>query len=163
MIKMIAAIGKNGEIGKNGNLIWHLPGDLKFFKKMTIGTTVVMGRKTFNSLPGKLKERKHVVLSASNNFNKEISDVEIFKDIEKLKEWAKLKAETKDIFIIGGSSLYNAFICMAEELVITEIEAEDNDADTFFPAIEEEKFEQKVLSESIDNGIRYKHVLYTRK
>ncbi|MDD2628123.1 MAG: dihydrofolate reductase [Clostridia bacterium] len=163
MIKMIAAVGKNGEIGKDGNLIWHLPGDLKFFKEMTIGTTIVMGRKTFNSLPGKLKEREHVVLSVNNNFNKDTNDIKVFKDMEELKEWVKLKGETEDVFIIGGASLYNAFIAIAEELVITEIKAEDNDADTFFPDIEKEKFEKKTLSVNMENGIMYKHVLYTRK
>ena len=70
---IIAAIGKNKELGVNNNLIWHLPQDLKFFKEITTGKTIVMGRKTFESLPRMLPNRKHIVISTSNDFPKEVT------------------------------------------------------------------------------------------
>ena len=69
---IIAAIGKNRELGKDNDLIWHLPNDLKFFREVTNGKTIIMGRKTFYSLPKMLPNRKHIVISSSNNFNSEV-------------------------------------------------------------------------------------------
>ena len=74
---IIAAIGKNRELGKNNNLIWHLPNDLKFFKEVTSNHTIIMGRKTFDSLPRMLPNRKHIVLTSSENLP---SEVEFYKE-----------------------------------------------------------------------------------
>ena len=70
MISIIAAMGKNNELGKKGNLIWNIPKDLRYFKEKTKNSIIVMGRNTFNSLPKVLPNRKHIILSSTNNFNK---------------------------------------------------------------------------------------------
>ena len=78
---IIAAVGKNNELGANNKLMWHLPNDLKFFKNMTDGKTIIMGRKTFASLPKMLPNRHHVVLSSSNDFPEEVSVYNSFEEL----------------------------------------------------------------------------------
>ncbi len=159
MIKIIAAIGRNNELGKNNNLIWHLPGDLKFFKEQTIGHTVAMGKNTFDSLPKKLPNRKHMVLTDTEVFNKDVSDVGVFSNAYEFVRECLLEAEKEDLFIIGGASIYNMFIGCADELYLTEIDA-SSDADVFFPEFDKTEFEREILGEGEDNGVRYKHVRY---
>lgn len=159
MIKIIAAIGKNNELGKNNDLIWHLPGDLKFFKQQTQGKIVAMGRNTFNSLPKKLPNRKHIVLTDIEDFNKDISDVEVIYNGMSFARKCLLEAEKEDVFIIGGASVYKMFISFADELYLTEIEAEAK-ADVYFPAFDKSQFNAEVLGKGEDNGIKYTHVRY---
>ena len=164
MIKIIAAVGKELELGKSGDLIWHLPNDLKFFKEQTSGATVLMGCNTFNSLPFKLPNRKHIVLALeTDEFNKDISDVEVvnnFEDAVIKCEQASQKGET--IFIIGGASVYKQFLEMADELILTEVDATCSDADVYFPVFDKTKYERKVISSNSDNDIQYEHVIYTK-
>lgn len=159
MIKIIAAVGKNNELGKNNDLIWHLPGDLKFFKEQTIGHTVAMGRNTFNSLPKKLVNRKHMVLSNVEDFNKETSDVTVIYNAYEFVRQCLLESEGNDLFIIGGASIYDMFIDFADEIYLTEIEAE-GDADVYFPQFEKADFDKEILGCGQDNGVKYKHVRY---
>lgn len=159
MIKIIAAVGKNNELGRNNDLIWHLPGDLKFFKEQTEGKTVAMGKNTFNSLPKKLPKRKHVVLADLDDFNKTIFDVQVFSDAYQFIRRCLLTAEGEDVYIIGGASVYKLFINFADEIYLTEINAEA-DADVYFPDFDKTQFERQILGEGEDNGIRYKHVRY---
>lgn len=159
MIKIIAAIGKNRELGANNDLIWHLPGDLKFFKEQTTGKTVVMGRNTFNSLPRKLPNRQHVVLSDIDSFNKDVSDVKVFNNACQFLKYCDLEAEKDDIFIIGGASIYKMFIGYADELYLTEIDAEAK-ADVYFPDFNKEEWNREVLGEGQDGEIHYTHVRY---
>lgn len=157
-LALIAAIGKNNELGKDNNLIWRLPNDLKFFKTVTTGKTVVMGRKTFMSLPKILPNRTNVVISHNNNFPKEIV---LFHSIEEFLEYYKDSEE--EIFIIGGALVYKQFIKYACELYLTEIDAECKDADVYFPVFNKEEWEQEVIGQNEDNGIKYKHVLYKKR
>ncbi len=157
-IIIICAIGKNNELGRNNNLIWHLPNDLKFFKKTTTGKTIIMGRRTFESLPHMLPNRRHIVLSSSEDFPK---DVTVYKSLKELLE--SLKETEEEIFIIGGASIYNSFIDYTDKMYLTEIDAECKDADVFFPSFNEEEWNQELLGENEDEGIHYKHVLYKRK
>lgn len=159
MIKIIAAIGKNRELGKNNDLIWHLPGDLKFFKEQTTGKMVVMGRNTFNSLPKKLPNRLHVVLSDIDSFNKDVSDVKVFEDAYEFLKYCDIEAEKADIFVIGGASVYKIFIGHADELYLTEIDAE-SDADVYFPEFNKADWAREVLGEGQDGDIHYTHVRY---
>lgn len=159
MIKIIAAIGKNNELGRNNDLIWHLPGDLKFFKKHTSGKTVAMGRNTFNSLPKKLPDRVHMVLSDIDEFNKDTKDVQIVHNGYDFARLCLLKAEKDDLFVIGGASIYKMFIGFADEIYLTEIDAEA-DADVYFPDFDKSQFSREVLGEGEDNGIKYTHVRY---
>lgn len=163
MIKIIAAVGTNNELGKNGGLIWNLPNDLKFFKEQTLGYPVVMGRNTFNSLPKKLPKRIHYVLTDSLVFNKDASDVLIYFDFADMLQEIKRIAETTDVYIIGGASIYKQFIQYADELVLTEVEAEDSDADVYFPKFDKSKYDKKIISTNEDFGIKYTHVRYVKK
>ncbi len=163
MIKIIAAVGKNLELGKKGGLIWHLPNDLKFFKSQTQGCTVVMGRNTYNSLPKKLPNRKHMVITDSDVFNKSVDDVEIFYNLEDLLNAVNKEAKKAEVFIIGGASIYRQFIPFAHELILTEIDAEAPDADVYFPAFDKAMYDRYVIASNEDNGITYEHVKYVRK
>jgi len=154
---IIAAIGKNNELGSNNKLIWNLPGDLKFFKEKTTGHTIVMGRKTFESLGRILPNRKHVLITHQNLNNK---DIQIYHSVtEFLNEYD----ENGKVFIIGGGSIYKEFINYVDEMYLTHIEASSNEADTFFPNFNEDEFEKEILGENIDNNIKYKHIYYRRK
>lgn len=159
MIKIIAAIGKNGELGKNNSLIWHIPADMKFFKEQTIGKKIVMGSNTFNSLPKLLPARKHIVLSKKCRFNKDTTDVLIFNEKEKLIDYCINSKD--DIYIIGGASIYSMFINIADQIILTEIQ-EDKEADVYFPKFDKSKYVKKIIDSNIQNGINFKHVIYTK-
>ena len=111
---IIAAIGKNNELGKDNNLIWHLPNDLKFFKETTTGKTIIMGRRTFESLPRMLPNRHHIVLSSSEDFPEEVT---VYKTLEELLE--DLKDKDEEMFIIGGASIYKTFIDYCDKMYLT--------------------------------------------
>ncbi len=159
MIKIIAAVGRNNELGKNNDLIWHLPGDLKFFKKQTEGKIVAMGRNTFNSLPKKLPNRTHIVLSDVEDFNKSTNDVQVMYDVTNFVRKCLLEAEANDLYIIGGASIYKLFVGFADEIYLTEIE-DSAEADVYFPSFNKSQFTREILGMGEDNGIKYTHVRY---
>ena len=127
MFSIIAAVGKNNELGKKGDLIFHIKEDMQFFKETTTGHTVVMGFKTWESLPKKLPNRKNIVVSFEEIEGPDecITDlVQFIKDNENTNE---------EIFVIGGGSIYAQFIDHAKRIYLTEIDGEDSEADVFFP------------------------------
>ena len=158
-IHLIWAQDENGGIGKNGKLPWHISEDLKNFKRLTSGSTIVMGRKTWESLPIKpLPNRRNIVLS-----NKEVSDVEYYTSVEECVETLDSDG-TKKLFIIGGSSIFRNFIHQADELHITLVEEMIEGIDTYFPVTMpkiQQKFEK--IGEQIlaDNAI-YSHWIRNR-
>lgn len=156
MISIIAAIGKNNELGLNNDLIWHLPNDLKFFKEKTLNQNIVMGYNTFVSLGRVLPSRKHIVLS----FKKVRLPLEViqFNNLEDLNNYIK----DKDVFIIGGASMYKQFIDKADRLYLTEID-NTHKADVYFPNFDKSLFDKKILGTNSDNGINYTFTLYERK
>lgn len=163
MINIIAAIGENNELGKKGELIWSIPKDLKYFRERTKDSIIVMGKKTFNSLPKILPGRKHIILSRTAEFNKEINnEIIVVNNKDELIDLCKKISGDKEIFIIGGASLYEMFIEIADKLYITHIEESDKDADVYFPEIIEEKWEKKVLANDEDNNIKFSFVEYTK-
>ena len=155
---IIAAIGKNRELGKDNNLIWHLPNDLKFFKEVTNNHTIIMGRKTFYSLPRMLPNRKHIVLTRSESLP---SEVEVYKELKQLLE--QYKDTKEEIFIIGGASIYSQFLEHSDKLYLTEIDEEEKSADVFFPEFDTSNYTSELIKENEDNGIKYKHMVYRRK
>lgn len=156
-LSIIAAIGQNNELGINNQLIWHLKKDMKFFKETTINHKIVMGRKTFESLPKLLVNREHIILT-KQNIN--LPNVKIFHDISSfLKAYENLDEE---IFNIGGQSLYKELLEYADKLYLTEIEATSK-ADAYFPIFDKNDFEKEILSDAEEDGIKYKHVLYKRR
>ncbi|HIS90314.1 MAG TPA: dihydrofolate reductase [Candidatus Faecisoma merdavium] len=156
MISIIAAIGKNNELGLNNDLIWHLPNDLKFFKEKTLNQNIVMGYNTFVSLGRVLPSRKHIVLS----FEKVRLPLEViqFNNLEDLNNYIK----DKDVFIIGGASMYKQFIDKTDKLYLTEID-DTHKADVYFPNFDKSLFDKKILGTNSDNGINYTFTLYERK
>ena len=133
MISMIAAYGKGRVIGKNGQMPWHLPNDLAFFKRVTSGHTVVMGRKTFESIGRPLPNRRNIVLTTSADFH--ASGVEV------VHSKAEVLALGEDVFIIGGAQVYAQFLPEADRLYITEIDAEFDGGDAFFPTWNRELYD----------------------
>ncbi|MGN1376109.1 MAG: dihydrofolate reductase [Prevotella sp.] len=127
-INIIAAVARNRAIGKDNKLIYWLPNDLKRFKALTTGHTIIMGRKTFESLPkGALPNRRNIVLSRSKNI---FSGCDCYASLE---EAIKHCSEEEDIYIIGGASIYEQALGIADRLLLTEIDDEPEDADAFFP------------------------------
>lgn len=157
IISIIAAIGKNNELGKNNDLIWHLKEDLKFFKETTMNHKIVMGYNTFKSLPKLLPGREHIVLTHKDI---EINGVTVFNNIEDLITYLNKLDEV--VYIIGGGMIYNLFINQADELILTEIDAEYLEADTYFPKFDRKKYIGKIVKEHDDNGIKYKHIKYSK-
>lgn len=158
-LSVIAAVGKNGELGNNNKLIWKFKGDLKFFKETTLGHTIVMGRKTFESLPKILPERKHIIISHQNIT---IPNIEIYHTIEDFLN--QYKESNEEIFNIGGASIYNALLDYASKIYLTEIE-DSAEADAYFPHFDKNSFTSQIISSEEDEktGIKYKHVLYKRR
>ena len=156
MISIIAAIGKNNELGLNNDLIWHLPNDLKYFKETTLNQTIVMGYNTFVSLGRVLPNRKHIVLSFEKI--KLPDEVIQFNNMEDLKNYIK----DKDVFIIGGASMYKQFIDECDKLYLTEID-DTHKADAYFPNFDKNLFNKKIIGTNSDNGINYTFTLYERK
>lgn len=163
MIKIIAAVGKKGELGKKGDLIWHLANDLKFFKEQTIGCPIVMGKNTFNSLPKKLPNRQHYVITDIPVFNKNVDDVKVYFDFDDLLLEIKKIAITRDVFIIGGASIYKQFLKYADEIILTEVYEEEWTADVYFPSFDKTKYIREYLDSNEEKGIKYDHVKYIRK
>lgn len=157
MINLIAAVGEKYELGKDNKLIWDLPNDLKFFKETTLNKVIVMGRKTFESIGRPLPKRTNVVITNNTEFN--YDNVIVYNNLDNLLNDFK----DEEIFIIGGSSIYNQFINVADKIYLTEIESSCSDADSFFPTFDKTKYIREVLKTNEDNGIKYTHVLYIKK
>ncbi|MGF9910358.1 dihydrofolate reductase [Brevibacillus porteri] len=124
MISLIVAYARNQVIGKDGDMPWHLPADLKNVKELTTGKTIVMGRKTFESIGKPLPNRRNVVLTRSQDFHPEGVDV-----VHTKEEVLTMG----DVIIFGGSEIYRQFLDVVDRLYITEIDLE-TEGDTFFPA-----------------------------
>ncbi|MGJ9384093.1 dihydrofolate reductase [Salipaludibacillus sp. CF4.18] len=135
MISMIAAMSENNVIGKDGQMPWHLPGDLQFFKQTTNGHSIVMGRKTFESIGRPLPKRRNIVLTRNNDFSAEGVEV-----INNFSEMDKLVKDEEEFFVIGGATIYEQLLPLADRLYITEIH-ESFEGDTFFPAIDDGQWE----------------------
>ena len=158
-MNLIVAIGKNGEIGCNGNLIWKIPEDLKRFKTLTMGHPVIMGRKTWESLPKKpLPGRRNVVLTHNKDFKAEGGDV-----VHSIEEAIEL-TRGQEPFIIGGSEIYNAFLPYASRLFLTVVEDECADADSFLDINLDKDWELTEQSPVASNqdGIRYRYRNYQK-
>tara|TARA_B100000767_G_scaffold117432_1_gene112159 strand:- start:6646 stop:7113 length:468 start_codon:yes stop_codon:yes gene_type:complete len=127
MIIFVYACDLKGAIGKDGDLPWRQSTDLQHFKRITLGGTIVMGRKTWDSLPGKLPGRRSIVMSRTPREDIEVMSYQEIKDL----------AAEQDIYIIGGGEIYRLFIEDVKELYRTIIQTEIEDADTFAPDIED--------------------------
>lgn len=130
MITLIAAAAENNALGKNNDLIWHLPDDFKRFKAITSGHYIIMGRKTFESFPKPLPNRTHVIISRQKNYNPENCIV-----VNSLEKAIEICPKDKDIFVIGGGEIYQQSIAIADKIELTRVHS-NFEADTFFPEID---------------------------
>lgn len=138
----IVATDSKGLIGKNNTLPWHLPADLKHFKELTTGHSIVMGRKTFDSLPkGALPNRRNIVLSKNKTL--QCTNAEVYHSPEQI---FKATAAENEVFIIGGANIYNLFIPFLDKIYLTFIHHQF-DGDTFFPALNPHQW--SLISEEI--------------
>ena len=162
MLHMIAAVDKARGIGKDNQLLCHLSADLKHFKNLTMGHTIIMGRKTFESLPGLLPGRPHWVLTGQRDYEETHPGITVFHDMD---DMVRAVRTGEEYFIIGGASLYTEFMGRADSLYLTEIDAE-LPADAFFPPLDRTRW-QEVARDAHEaderNAYPFSFVHYLRK
>ncbi len=130
-IVLVAAMSANRVIGMDNCLPWRLPDDLKHFKALTLGKTIVMGRKTWESLPGLLPDRQHVVITANKSYSAENAQV-----VNSLQQAIDITTEDEPVMVVGGANIYAQFLPLADEMHLTLVDCEI-DGDAFFPAWDE--------------------------
>lgn len=151
-ISLIACVDSNYAIGYKNKLLFHIPSDMARFKELTMGKTVIMGRKTYESIGKVLPGRQNIVLT-----NSEISGVQTAKSIEEA-----VKLSENDIFVIGGSSVYEQFLPFADDIFLTEVTGAAGCADSYFPKFNKKEFVLDSSEEVLSWGVMlYNH--YIRK
>ena len=162
MLSIVVAKAKNNIIGKENKLVWKLPEDLKHFRKLTEGHTIIMGRKTFESLGGILPNRKHIIFSQNPDFKVENENVQVVHSLLQIQDLIEGKEEA---FVIGGVMIYNFLMPYVRKMYVTEIE-KDFDGDAFFPVIDtniwKETSREKGLKDE-NNNLDYYFITYERK
>ena len=161
MLSIVVAKAKNNIIGKDNKLLWNLPEDLKHFKELTSGHTMIMGRKTFESLGRVLPNRKHIIFSQNPDFKVDDENVEV---VHSLLQIQNLIEEKEEVFVIGGAMIYNFLMPYVKKMYVTEIE-KDFDGDTFFPVIDNNIWKEISREKGIKNeknNLDYYFVTYER-
>jgi dihydrofolate reductase len=164
MISLIAAVSRNGYIGKDGKLPWHIPGDLKRFKELTVGHPIIMGRKTFESIGKSLPHRTNIVLTSQPE---KLPDTVIgVRDKHQAVSMAyvalnRYSNQSKEIFVIGGGEVYKHFLPVAKNLYITEVEG-DVVGDVKFPTIDNNEWYLYHHEYHIDSPYDYSFLEYER-
>lgn len=131
MISLLLAMDRNRVIGLNNDLPWRLPKDLRFFKEKTTGQTIIMGRKTFESMGGALPNRKNVVLTSSQKPLLKGDNVEVIHELDVIREW-NIENPDKELFVIGGGTIFKQVLSFADRIYITWID-HTFEGDTYFP------------------------------
>ena len=152
-LSIVVAMGGNRLIGKDNHLPWHLPADLAFFKKLTTGNTILMGRKTFDSIGRPLPSRRNIIITRNTNI--EITGCEVVNSIE---EALSLSQGETEVMVIGGAKLYQQILPIADRLYITQVEGEF-DGDTYFPHYDEDDW-LEVSCESHQPDEKNKHAYH---
>ncbi|MFD6207975.1 dihydrofolate reductase [Peribacillus sp. NPDC060253] len=153
MISLIVAMDQNRVIGKNNQLPWHLPADLQYFKKVTMGHPIVMGRKTFESIGRVLPGRENVIVTRNQDFKAE--GCVVLHDILQIKTYAD--NSDQEVFVIGGAEIFKEILPVTDRLYITEIH-ETFEGDTFFPLINEKEWDKTTsIQGTMDDKNRYAH------
>ena len=165
-VSIIAAIAENGVIGLHGNLPWQIPEDLKYFKKITMGAAIIMGRKTFESIGKPLPGRTNIVITRNQNFIFENADIAY--DLEssiKIANRESFKNNINEMFIIGGAQIYSLALEKTDRLYITEIHSEVK-GDTWFPILDNNawtEISRKRFKSKKINEPEYSFVIHDRK
>ena len=161
MISIIVAVSEDGGIGKDNELLWHISEDLKRFKRLTTGHTLIMGKKTWDSLPRKpLPGRKNIVLTDvfGESFDSSLTAYSIEDALSKCEK-------DEEIFVIGGGSVYKQFMALADRLYITHVHKKA-EADIYFPEIDPKIWkviEKEEFNDTENQGITYTYTIYERK
>lgn len=163
MISIIAAIGKNRELGARNKLLWHISEDMERFKKLTTGQVVIMGRKTYESIPEKfrpLPNRVNIIVSRSASLDPSATpqdDTKLLFCSSIEDAIAKAKQFNKEIFIIGGAQIYGQSLKYTDKLYLTLVDKEYPDADVFFP--DYSLFKNKIKEEErVSEGLKFKFI-----
>jgi dihydrofolate reductase len=157
-IILIAAVGENGEMGHNNELLWHLPGDLPRFKQITMGSPIIMGRKTYDSIGRALPGRLNIVLT--ENLDWQAEGVTVANSLDRALDLAKAENSGK-AFIIGGGQIYKLFLAYATSLEMTEV-YDTPIADTFFPNFSGAQFKEISREGTTGNTPKFDYVTYKR-
>lgn len=161
-VSIIVATAQGGAIGRKGDLLFHISADLRRFKEITMGHPIIMGRKTFESFPkGPLPGRQNIVITRQGDYTRDsITVVGSFSDA------LSAASDVDEVFVIGGGEIYREAINQASTLYLTEIDAEVEDADTFFPEINRDVWHETEVGEWIVDertGVRYRFVCLSRQ
>ena len=162
MLSIIVAIANENVIGKDNKLIWHLPEDLKRFKKITLGHKIIMGRKTFESLGRVLPNRKHIILCNDSKMNIDNENVEILDDISKLDKYIN---SDEECFVIGGATIYKLLMPYANKMYVTKIN-QTFEGDVYFPEISEKTWKEISRENGLkneENPFDYEYITYIKK
>ena len=161
MLSIVVAKAKNNIIGKENKIIWNLPEDLNHFKNLTTGHTIIMGRKTFETLGRVLPNRKHIIFSQNPDFKVNDENVQVIHSLLQIQDLIEGKEEA---FVIGGAMIYNFLMPYVKKMYVTEI-GEEFEGDAFFPKINEETWKEVSREKGIkneNNNIDYEFVTYER-
>lgn len=155
MLSIIVAFNEKYVIGNQNKLIWHISNDLKRFKKITTGKTIVMGRKTFESLPGVLPGRKHIVITENKEYTATNDMVTVVNDI---KEILKYEDSSEEFFIIGGGEIYKQLLPYCKRLYLTKI-VSTQEGDTYFPKFDINKYRVIEEENNVENNVEYSFIV----
>lgn len=155
-ITLVVAIAENNAIGKNNQLLWHLPADLKHFKQITSGHTIIMGRKTYDSIGKPLPNRRNIVITRQSDLK--LEGVEV---VGSLNDAIALCTTESEVFVIGGAEIYKSALPLAQKIYLTTVH-QSFDADAFFPEIDPEQWtETEKESHSPDEKNAYSYTFST--
>ena len=157
-IILVAAIGENGEMGRNNELLWHLPGDLPRFKQITMGSPIIMGRKTYDSIGRALPGRLNIVLTENQDW--QADGVSVAGSLKRAIELAEQEATGK-AFVIGGGQIYKLFLAYATSMEITEV-YDAPVADTYFPNFSGSDFKEIDRTKNHQHQPKFDYVTYRR-
>ena len=157
MYSFVVAVGKNNEMGLNNHLPWHLPDDAEFFKQLTQNHTIIMGRKTFESLPQILPKRHHIILTRDKTYKVNNEKVTI---VHSLDELLSVTCGQEEYFVIGGSQIFDLMLPYTQRIYLTKVD-KSFDADVYFNAMNEENWYITKQWEGIVNEKnKYPHTFY---
>ena len=158
-IILIAAVSKDRVIGKQGGIPWKIKEDLSFFKEKTLNSPIIMGRATYNSIGRPLPNRLNIVMTRS------VKNTEGVTEVTSVREAVKTASKNKDsskVYVIGGENIYKEFLPIAHRMIITEVELNIEDGDTFFPEWSISEWQEQSRDQREENGIKFSFVEYTR-
>lgn len=161
MLSIVVAKAKNNIIGRENKLVWKLPADLQHFKELTTGHTIIMGRKTFESLGRVLPNRKHIVFSQNPDFKVNDENVQVVHSMLEIQQYIE---DEKENFVIGGAMIYNLLMSYVTKMYVTEIE-EEFEGDAFFPRINTEIWQETSREKGPKNeanNLDYDYVTYEK-